>query len=215
MTFEPYLQSQFMEDLVAVRRAYNSSVNRISFVDMLPPWANDQRDNDHCIAISNLADPRHFLFCFFIVSLLDQSCHTAFPQTHFKFELSARIPKPCGILNSYWEIYHPTIILSAASLWPEKGGCIKYDVTSKYFWMTHFGEMILPLNEAINGESNEYIATKISDTMISACQQIKSLPPFVKIKTKHDSVRRMLNTFVINYTTIRNNVKSDRSSDAN
>jgi hypothetical protein len=209
MTLAPYLQSQFMEDLVAVRTVGNLSVDRISFADMLPPWANYQRENGHCIAISNLADPRHFLFCFFIVSLLDQSCHTAYPQAHFNFELAARIPKPCGILNSYWEIYHPTIILSAASLWPEKGGCIKYDVTSKYFWMTHFGEMILPLNKAINGESNEYIATKISDTMISACQQIKSLPPFVEMKPKLDSVRRMLDAFVLNFSRLRNNGRSD------
>ena len=68
----------------------------------------------------NLERKMEFVFCYFLVSLFDQTLHFCGSPYHRSFEVDTCYPKPVGVLSGYHYIWHPKHLLHIASYWARK-----------------------------------------------------------------------------------------------
>lgn len=197
-----YLKDSFRKELNGVTTSTKSSISdRLSVVHLVPQKTSHGPNADHAEAIAALANKRQFLFCYFIVSLVDQSTHSRFPSFHHTFEADQHVPKICGILGSYWNILHPTYALAAASLWPSATGDTEsLESISTYFWTVYFDQMLSRFTTiALSNDhrlNEPKIKAAIMEEMLSACRcPVSSLRPYSKSEPNLIEIKEMIACF--------------------
>jgi hypothetical protein len=198
-----YLSDSFATDATSILRCTNSSiVDRISLVHMVPPACSYDPHSPYSQALSGLESQRRFLYAYFMLSMLDQATHSRFAKYHWEFEKQNCIPKPCGILGSYWSIYHPSYILAAASLWPKEDE-IDFDTLANIFWR---GELFARLNSFIANVSardvrlnqKKIISTITEEITKESYYAVGTLSPFSKKEADHNQASDLLSAFLNN-----------------
>lgn len=186
-----YFAGEFWSELSFVMRSSVGSItDRLSVVHMVPAGASFDPRGPHLIAVSELPDPQLFLGCFFMASLTDQSVHASFKDGHYEFERRWAIPKPCGILGSYWSIFHPSIILCAASLWKSTGDST-WQENCSYYWESW---VVGAVSDAC--QTNEQMVEQVIRTVRNeAILAHATLRPFSKSEPDLVTVNRLLGAF--------------------
>jgi hypothetical protein len=198
-----YLSDSFATDVARVLRCTNSSiVDRLSLVHMVPSACSCDPRNPYSQALSGLASPRQFLYAFFMLSMLDQATHSRFAKYHWQFEKQNFIPKPCGILGSYWSIYHPSYILAAASLWPNEDD-IDFSSLAKLFWQQELTIRIDKFAARVTAQDARLNQNNITSAITEEITQkshyaVGSLSPFSKKEADHNQASDLLVSFLEN-----------------
>jgi len=198
-----YFSDSFATDAASILRCTNSSItDRLSLVHMIPPACSYDPHNPHSQALSRLDSPRLFLFAFFMLSMLDQATHSRFAKYHWEFEKQNSIPKPCGILGSYWSIYHPSYILAAASLWANEGE-IDFAILANQFWQRELTTRIDRFAAKVTAQDARLNQKNITSAITEEITQeshyaVGSLSPFSKKEADHKLGADLLLAFLEN-----------------
>jgi hypothetical protein len=198
-----YLSDSFATDATSILRSTNSSiVDRLSLAHMVPSVYSYDPHNPYSQAFSRLDSPRLFLYAFFMLSMLDQTIHSRFSKYHLEFEKQNSIPKPCGILGSYWSIYHPSYILAAATLWPNESD-IDFAILSNQFWQRELTARIDKFAARVTAQDARLNQNNITSAIAEEITQeshytVGSLSPFSKKEADHKQGSGFILSFLEN-----------------
>jgi hypothetical protein len=137
-----------------------------------------------------------------MLSMLDQATHSRFAKYHWEFEKQNCIPKPCGILGSYWSIYHPSYILAAASLWPKEDEN-EFDTLANQFWQRELAVRLDAFAASVAGQdprlNQKNITSAITEEITRESHYaVGSLSPFSKKEADHKQASDLLLAFLEN-----------------